>query len=638
MVLFLFRGLEGLALYLWAMAAGAVFFWTVFLVFLRGDGRFLFEMIFLPTLLFPLLSSYTARQWPHYAAIPYMFVLVLLVDGVPLWLTASLMPLLNIHRLPWGGGDAALVVYYSLLAVSVVGLSLYLRKVRREKERLEESLSEIRRGVEDTVDDISAVKSEGMMKHLFSSLMEEGAELKQVLTAARAALYADGAFFFERGTDGGLRPRAVSEGDGSLIMTGGGVLAHVMDSGEGVIVDDIKRRRVDLGYLRREGVDSMAAVRVMDGNYALGVLAVESDRYRAFMQNDLEILEHFSAIVGNIINKARAYRQFRLEHDMIKVLHDQSADLLSTIELAELCGRIVTAVHAITEEPVLLFLRKDDAYELIDSEGVVLPEERLFRFDGTLLHVSTHERAPFYHGEVSGISRVLPFDAGKIESILCLKMFFEDEVTGLIIIVSGRKNAFNPYQVQLLEVLANQASVSIANARFHHRMEQMAITDGLTGLYNHRYFQERLDEEIKRVGRNRMPLSLILTDIDRFKAINDDFGHPVGDSVLREFAGIIRGRMRETDIGARYGGEEFALILVNTDAKGARKIAEDIREAVGSHDFSGVDRKVTVSLGVSCFPQDADSKEEFIERTDQALYAAKEGGRNRTVLWSDLGR
>jgi diguanylate cyclase (GGDEF)-like protein len=172
----------------------------------------------------------------------------------------------------------------------------------------------------------------------------------------------------------------------------------------------------------------------------------------------------------------------------------------------------------------------------------------------------------------------------------------------------------------------------------HAEIETLATTDGLTGLYNHRRFQEKLSEEFKRLSRYSSPVSLILSDIDYFKKVNDTYGHPVGDLVLKGVSEIIREEIRDMDVPARYGGEEFAVILPGTDAEGVKNIAERLRKAVMDKTFFADDKslKVTMSLGIATAPVDAKSKEELIEKADQALYNAKHSGRNRSVLWRSM--
>ncbi len=164
-------------------------------------------------------------------------------------------------------------------------------------------------------------------------------------------------------------------------------------------------------------------------------------------------------------------------------------------------------------------------------------------------------------------------------------------------------------------------------------LKEISIRDGLTSLYNYRYFYERLDEEIKRAARYKHPLSLIMADVDYFKKINDTYGHSTGDGFLKGVAKCIKENTRETDIAARYGGEEFSIILPETGREGAKNLAEKIRscvmDCISCSDGSLPEYNLTMSLGVATFPDDSSGLEGLIKEADRALYRAKEGGRNR---------
>lgn len=167
----------------------------------------------------------------------------------------------------------------------------------------------------------------------------------------------------------------------------------------------------------------------------------------------------------------------------------------------------------------------------------------------------------------------------------------------------------------------------------HQALRETSIRDSLTGLYNRREFDRLLLDELRRCNRYRHPLSLLMLDLDHFKAINDGYGHPVGDTVLRKVAHIIKHEVRDSgEMVARYGGEEFVVIMPETDKLGAAVLAERIRAAVAAYTFS-VDEShplnVAVSIGLAGFPNDADSSEKLIAAADRALYAAKRAGRNR---------
>jgi diguanylate cyclase (GGDEF)-like protein len=169
--------------------------------------------------------------------------------------------------------------------------------------------------------------------------------------------------------------------------------------------------------------------------------------------------------------------------------------------------------------------------------------------------------------------------------------------------------------------------LATANAR----LAQLAVTDGLTGLYNHRHFHERLALEVERSGRNGLPLALFMIDVDHFKRYNDDHGHPAGDEVLRQVARLLSDGRRVNDFCARYGGEEFAVVLVDTPKLTAFQVADKLRQRITEHEFDGGGR-LTVSVGVAAFPDDASDAEALVRGADAALYRAKAAGRDRVVL------
>jgi diguanylate cyclase (GGDEF)-like protein len=173
-------------------------------------------------------------------------------------------------------------------------------------------------------------------------------------------------------------------------------------------------------------------------------------------------------------------------------------------------------------------------------------------------------------------------------------------------------------------------------AEANARLAQLAVTDGLTGLYNHRHFHERLALEVERSGRSGLPLALYMIDVDWFKRYNDKNGHPAGDEVLRQLARQLGDGRRVNDFVARYGGEEFAVVLVDAPKLTAFQVAEKLRERVAAHPFPHADgqpgARLTISIGVAAFPEDAADAEGLVRAADAALYKAKAAGRNTVVL------
>ncbi len=222
-----------------------------------------------------------------------------------------------------------------------------------------------------------------------------------------------------------------------------------------------------------------------------------------------------------------------------------------------------------------------------------------------------------------------------ISSLISVPLKIKDRVTGVINGVNKvNSEPFTEEDQRLLEALAQQAAMAVEHARLY----ELAITDGLTKLFIHRYFQARLEEEMVRAKRYHTACSLILFDIDHFKKFNDTYGHQQGDVVLIEVAKLTKQTVRETvDIPARYGGEEFAIILPETDAKGAHLVAERLRKTVEAYDFPGQEKalKVTISLGVATFPDHASVKSVLIKKADMALYEWKGRGRNCSFIYND---
>jgi two-component system cell cycle response regulator len=226
----------------------------------------------------------------------------------------------------------------------------------------------------------------------------------------------------------------------------------------------------------------------------------------------------------------------------------------------------------------------------------------------------------------------------KGDSLLVLPLLVKDEVIGTFALAAKRAGAFPGDRREMLGVIANQVAISLQNARMYQIVEEQATTDGLTGLVNHRTFQERFSAMLARAERQDQAVALLLTDIDHFKKINDNYGHPTGDDVLRRVAALLRTCARKVDVPARYGGEEFALVLEATDRDGARDLAERIRQEVSELVFESSMGKfgATLSLGIAVYPHDGRQKAELIKNADLALYAAKHGGRNRATAFGDL--
>ena len=216
----------------------------------------------------------------------------------------------------------------------------------------------------------------------------------------------------------------------------------------------------------------------------------------------------------------------------------------------------------------------------------------------------------------------------------------ERQLIALIVIEGGGRSDF-----QKFEVLASQLALQVKKICLYEAVKENSIVDGLTNVFVRRHFMERFQEELKRAFRYRFPLSVLMVDVDHFKSYNDKFGHLVGDKTLREVAQVIRENVRRVDVIGRYGGEEFAIVAPEIAKLQGQELAERIRSAVAKKRLRIYDEEtqITVSIGISSFPEDLSDKPHsdfsegclstLLEKADQALYKAKEEGRNRVVVY-----
>jgi len=231
-----------------------------------------------------------------------------------------------------------------------------------------------------------------------------------------------------------------------------------------------------------------------------------------------------------------------------------------------------------------------------------------------------------------------------IKSILVIPIKVHEKVIGTLFLRTARaERTFNEAEVRLLNIIANTSANALYNAILFEqvedektRLEKLAITDYLTGVYNVRYFYHHIIEEFNRAERYVFPVSCVMLDIDFFKKVNDEYGHRTGDEVLKEFAKLLKRNTRKSDVLARYGGEEFIILMPQTPADGAMAEAERIRLSIKRHKFRSIKDKriITVSIGISSFPHpEVKTHDDLITFADNALFEAKNSGRDKVIIF-----
>lgn len=343
------------------------------------------------------------------------------------------------------------------------------------------------------------------------------------------------------------------------------------------------------------------------------------------------------------LQEIHRYRQMVDDRQLIQELSTKISSILDRKKLyPEIMNAFVKA-GKVNKGSFMILNEETNLLEIVESVG--LPElttqvVKLRIGEGIAGKVAA-TGAPLLISDITKVSEYFDFSEDPIgqrpkETMLCLPLKFQDRTLGVVNLHSKiTKEPFIYNDEILLSIIANQAAVAINNAK----MYEMAITDGLTKLYIHRYFIIRLQEEMNRTKRYNKSLSLLMLDIDHFKEFNDDYGHQVGDYALIVLANKMKETTRTTDICCRYGGEEFSIIMPETNLKEAIVAAERLRKIVESTPLTvrEIPLHITISIGVASYPfilpERELTKEEFIGNSDKALYFSKQHGRNKVSVF-----
>jgi diguanylate cyclase (GGDEF)-like protein len=372
----------------------------------------------------------------------------------------------------------------------------------------------------------------------------------------------------------------------------------------------------------------------------LGVMSLNSPgNGRAPHPQIIGIVEMFANQAAQAVSNTMLYQKARLKTRALETISEIAKEIGAQLEFGVLLKKMVEIikVHLGCRYCAVLLWDEHQKKWIVgapkeDTSDAQIAE--LTKVDPVIQQMAIRGKPMFSEHLETDPEREKLFQGPRFTAHLPLKI--RDKLVGLLVIVSDREGAFEGQDDLFWSSLSEQLAMAMGNAQLYTDAKSHSITDGLTGLFNHRYFQERLRVEESRSHRHRHPFSVIMMDIDYFKHYNDVCGHPTGDKVLRIIAQLIKVEVRDIDISARYGGEEFVLILTETDKRGAWKVAERIRKKIEDHKFPHgqvqPQRRLTVSIGVASYPEDADNRKDLVERADEALYMAKQAGRNQVFV------
>ncbi len=538
--------------------------------------------------------------------------------------------------------------YFTAISASCLPIAWISYRQTNKDDELERVVREIRSDI-NAIDSLDETDNRPFLeKDRFTELINSVTEIKrnldEIIFFVKNAIPCNTAVYFSVSSDSIFLKSYISDTPPlSLepVQPGRGYLGIIATEKRKVRIDKISTERLKPVYYKNNvPIESFLGIPVMESNIVLGILAVDSTEENAFSDRDMDLLTLVARQITGYLRKAKVYKEIGETAHAFKALYDISSNVLGNIKLTEVPHELVAASNRIVVADLCaLLIKKRGKYEVMAIRGIDIKKRKVFSGKDSILGWISQHSQPYLVSDLKTRPvNVLPFSVPGLRSFIGLPLLFEGRCLGIFVLGSQQPNIFNAKITEMLKMLASQAAISIANAELHEKIERMAITDGLTGLFNHQYFQSRLTGQFERISRFPDVLSFLLMDIDFFKKVNDTYGHPAGDAVLKGVARLIKRTLRTVDIPARYGGEEFAAILIKTNQKGARKMAERLRKAIETETFKTEwgDLKVTLSIGISTFPDDAQEKEEIIEKADQALYYAKSAGRNQTRSFSEI--
>lgn len=417
-----------------------------------------------------------------------------------------------------------------------------------------------------------------------------------------------------------------------------------------------KKDSFSLAWVKRRGFVSLLSFPIVGQEGSLGAINLYSRKEYSFTSSEMALLSLFLRFGTIAIENAQLFEETKRKTTSLRSelqsadkelssLFEVSKAIFSVLDYQKILKLIVDHARLLTDAvECSLFLTSPSGENL---ECVVAVSRWAEQIKSTPLRVGEGITGWVAKTGVAELvnqaqldPRIKHIPGTPIEplSILAVPLTVKGKVRGVVTLYKLHNEIFEDSDLRIVTIFASQAVIAIENAKLYEETRRLSTIDDLTGLYNSRYFYEALEKEIVRTNRYGTSFSLLIFDIDDFKIYNDNFGHQAGDEILHNLGRLIPSLVRKVDIIARYGGEEFAVILPQTTRASAEILAERIRKEVEEHHFliRGIEResKITISVGVANYPEDASSQKELVRAADTALYAAKRIGKNRICSFS----
>lgn len=463
----------------------------------------------------------------------------------------------------------------------------------------------------------------------------DGAVLQILETAASHFKLENAALFLVEGRTATLRLVAyigsAEQAKARILPLASGIAGAAASAKQVTYAPDVKH---DPRYVQAvAGTRSELAVPLLVNDEAIAILDCRSDRANAF-EGGMEQLQLFCRTAALALHNAQLYSREQRRRSQVEAVNAVARETTSVFEINQLLDRLCNVILAnFGADQVSIVLYEQGHLTVSRSCGSLtasMPEGQQLPESASLCSRALGTGAPVLENNVRATAAYIPgYDETRSE--VCLPLISFSEPLGALVLDSAEENAFDPEEVHAMQAVADVCATAIQNARHFERARNLANVDGLTGIYNRRYFEQRILEELERSVRYNGSMALLMIDIDHFKKLNDEFGHLLGDEVLRQVSNIFTQNLRKNDVVCRYGGEEFAILVPETPGTRATAVADKLRRIIETWNFPGVPRPVTISVGVAEFPTDGRSRDELMKAADDALYLAKQRGRNRVV-------
>jgi diguanylate cyclase (GGDEF)-like protein len=635
---------------------------TAFLASLRGRGpaeHFAFYA-FLVLSLDALGQHLAPLGWPEWPLLVLLLGAVAVAEGLPLASgIAALAALLALAdawwHAAWRAGVAAALGYFALVFAvnrALLGEKRRLSRATDELARLKYGIQQLeetdgRRGRAEP-SPIRQVSEDARRARQAEGAAELDAAIRKLLCLARLATNAHAVLYFELDRQREVAfIRAADAPDGlvsdATVPLGEDPFAFVLERRAAFYATDFKRLLWSLGWYRGEvKVGSLIAVPVRTGDVVAAVLVADSIETQAFTGSEPELLAAFADLAADAVLRARMLQSREDTTAAFEAAQDLSRRLATQSQAANVYRLLLGCARQVASPEMAAVVISDDRsrYTVKLAEGwgqefvgreVALDEKTWAAW------VVRSAEEPQLLGSVADENERMPLlvldeGLGRAESLLAVPLRERSGTVGALLL-AGQRGSFSVVTGHVLQMVANQAAAVLGTIRLIERHKEVAIRDGLTGLFNRRAFQDLLSRTVARSERAGGSFGLVLLDIDHFKKLNDTHGHPAGDEALKQVAAVLREHCRAGDEAARYGGEEFAVVLASGDPASAMRTAERLRREIQETvvRLGGGSIRLTASFGVALWPRDGRTPEALLAAVDRALYAAKQGGRNRVV-------